>query len=192
MPTLHVARIAAARPGSVLAWSRPDERIPPLHEAIGVRRAVRLFKPDPVSPSMVREMVEVAKAACLRQWPSETRVLTAVFGDGSGLYEGPRPLGCPLWLPRLREMYVAAPVLFLICGDVTSRQPGHAAGLFHAGALGHALWLSAAYLGLGACAFGGSSAEATAAARERDARLRHLFTIAVGHSMDTQDGGAVR
>ena len=72
----------------------------------------------------------------------------------------------------------------LICADVISERPGHTAGLFHAGALGQAIWLSATRAGLAGCAFGGACAEVTAAVQSGNPLLRHVFTVAMGHEVD--------
>lgn len=186
LPTAHVAGIAAARPGSprCVAAAMAGEA-PPLHEAILARRAVRRFAADPVDQVTADLVVNTGLTAFRQYWWGEPLVLVAAFAVGgrpAGLYQGERSQGQPDWLPQLRQAYASAPMLILICDDVVSRQPGHAASLVHAGAAGYGMWLAATRCGLAACAYGGSNADVTAAAERARPLARHLFTLAIGHS----------
>ncbi|MFC0529791.1 nitroreductase family protein [Phytohabitans kaempferiae] len=193
-PARHVWRMAASRPGGTSAAldapARPPLAVssPQLHGAIPVRRAHRRFTDQPVRRELLAEVLSGARAAYGHHWPPAQRpvlrVLVAAYevtGLLPGLHDDDGHLGCPRWLRRLRSSYAKAPALVLVCADLASRRPGHAAALFHAAALGHAVWLSATALGLGACGFGGSSAEVTACAAGGTPSLRHAFTLALGH-----------
>lgn len=175
LPTAHAAR-ALRIPYELDRYRGPDTDVPPfvppLHEAIGRRRSVRDFAPEPVSPETVTELLRLAWAIYRAHFTVDLHVLVAGLDPAES------------WLPDLRAAYAPAPAFLLICGDVASRPAAWATGLSHAGAFGHALWLAATHLELGACAFGGTSGRITAVVQRRDPALRHLFTLALGHRLE--------
>jgi nitroreductase len=151
----------------------PAPVVPALHEAMDRRRAVRAFSAQPVPASTVEQVLAAGQAAYRAHFSVCLRVLVAGLD------------GTQAWLPDLRAAYAPAPIFLLVCGDVASGPAAWASALSHAGALGHALWLSGVHLGLAGCAFGGSRATATAAVQRSDPALRHLFTIALGYSQES-------
>ena len=52
--------------------------------------------------------------------------------------------------------------------------------LVRAGTIGHGAWLWAVSAGLAASVYGSTSHHVSAAARQLDVNLRHLFTVALG------------
>jgi hypothetical protein len=86
-------------------------------------------------------------------------------------------------LAGLRAHYAAAPALLFVCGPLTRADSGdYGHRLVGAGAMGHALWLSALSSGLDGTVYGSSAALVTAAAHRLRPGLRHLFTVAIGRA----------
>jgi hypothetical protein len=81
-------------------------------------------------------------------------------------------------------------VLLAVCGDLpwacSAAGPGYGGLLTAAGALGHAMWLSALSIDLAASVYGSPCQEVTGTADSHAVGLRHLFTIAIGRPV----GGA--
>jgi hypothetical protein len=169
--------------------------------ARGDRRPVHQFSGHPLSLSQVRAIVTGAYATERRDWgltalgdPKLVILLTAYrvtrLRRGMHLVEPPgqgrfAALPDAAWLPELRREYADAPALLHICGDLeAARQmgggPGYGALLVRAGALGHAVWLSAVSAGLVGATYGRASHHVTDAARLADGGLRHLMTVAIG------------
>jgi hypothetical protein len=176
----------------------------PLSAVLAARRSVREFSDEPLALADLEFILGHADQAVRTWWPAGTRqdlgltVLAAAF-DVAGLPRGihavvhgsrPRLLGDPRWLPALRDRYAAAPVLLAVCGDLpwacSAAGPGYGGLLTAAGALGHAMWLSALSIDLAACVYGSPCQELTGTAGNYAAGLRHLFTIAIGRPV----GGA--
>jgi hypothetical protein len=165
---------------------------------LAARRSVRAFSEEPLPLADLEFVLGHADQAVRTWWPANTRqdlgltVLAAAFGV-AGLPRGihavvngsqPRLLGDPDWLTALSGRYVAAPVLLAVCGDLTwacsAAGPGYGGLLTAAGALGHALWLSALSIDLAASLYGRTCHELTGTAGSYAAGLRHLFTIGIG------------
>jgi hypothetical protein len=176
----------------------------PLSAVLAARRSVFEFSGEPLPLSDLEFIIGHADQAVRTWWPAGPRqdmgltVLAAAFGV-AGLPRGihavvtgsrPRFLGDPHWLPALRDRYAAAPVLLAVCGDLpwacSAAGPGYGGLLTAAGALGHAMWLSALSIDLAASVYGSPCQELTGTARSYAAGLRHLFTIAIGRPV----GGA--
>jgi nitroreductase len=93
------------------------------------------------------------------------------------------------WLESLGKEYVDAPALLLICGDLNAAcrdggPTGYASMLVRAGTIGYAAWLWAVSAGLAGSVYGPACHRVTGAARQLDANLRHLFTVAIGASAE--------
>jgi hypothetical protein len=176
----------------------------PLSAVLASRRSVREFSGAPLALADLEFILGHADRAVRTWWPVGTRqdlgltVLAAAF-DVAGFPRGihavvhgsrPRLLVDPRWLPALRDRYAAAPVLLAICGDLpwacSAAGPGYGGLLTAAGALGHAMWLSALSIDLAASVYGTPCQELTGTAGSYAAGLRHLFTIAIGQPV----GGA--
>jgi hypothetical protein len=176
----------------------------PLSAVLAARRSVREFSDEPLALADLEFILGHADHAVRTWWPAGTRqdlgltVLAAAFGV-TGLPRGihavangsrPRLLGDPRWLPALRDRYATAPVLLAVCGDLpwacSAAGPGYGGLLTAAGALGHAMWLSALSIDLAASVYGSTCHELTGTAHSHAAGLRHLFTIAIGRPV----GGA--
>jgi nitroreductase len=168
LPTAHASR-ALQIPFNIDQHGHRATSVPPLHEAIYRRRSIRAFSTEPIAHATVAEVLSLGHAAYHAHFGVRLRVLVAGLDPAEP------------WLPDLRAAFAPAPIFFLICGDVASGPSAWATALSYAGALGHALWLSATHLGLGGCLYGGSRAAVTAAVQRRDPPLRHLFTLALGH-----------
>jgi hypothetical protein len=170
----------------------------PLSAVLAARRSVREFSGEPLALADLEFILGHAGQAVRPWWPAGTRqdlgltVLAAAF-DVAGLPRGihavvhgspPRLLADPRWLPALRDRYAPAPVLLAVCGDLpwacSAAGPGYAGLLTAAGALGHAMWLSALSIDLAASVYGTPCQELTGTAGSHAAGLRHLFTVAIG------------
>lgn len=171
----------------------------PIEDVLTQRRSIRAFAPSAIGRSEVLGAIGAARDAEEAVWPPGRHgamglaVLIAAFnvdGLAKGLY-GTREASCePLsldaaHLDTLREQYVDAPVLLLICADLNqacrdARQAGYPAALIRAGTAGYAAWLWSISAGLAGSVYGGASQHASAAWRPQDANLRHLFTVAIG------------
>jgi len=176
----------------------------PIEDALARRRSVRVFAPDAVSSSLVKAIVTAAYDAEAATWPprwhgaATLAILVAAYrvdGMARGLYApsiepGRQPLGADdAWLQALPAMYADAPALLLICADLNGAcreagAAGYPATLVRAGTLGYAAWLWALSSGLAGSVYAGPSPGVTGAARQLDANLRHLFTVAVGVPAD--------
>jgi len=191
-------------PGLRTLSPRLQRELRPLSAVLATRRSVREFSDEPLPLADLEFILGHADHAVRTWWPAGTRqdlgltVFAAAFGV-AGLPRGihavvhgsrPRLLGDPHWLPVLRDSYAAAPVLLAVCGDLpwacSAAGPGYAGLLTAAGALGHAMWLSALSIDLAASVYGSPCQELTGTARSYAAGLRHLFTIAIGRPV----GGA--
>jgi hypothetical protein len=178
---------------------------PPAEQVLRLRRSTREFATQPVSFAQLRLITRSAFAAQARDWPQQVHgdlrlaMLIAAFrvtGLPNMMYvadSAQRSQLTPLpdlpRLPDLRGVYADAPALLYVCGDLAracelSGASGYGALLVRAGALGHAAWLSAISVGLAGSVYGRASGSVTRAARCFDDRLRHLFTLAVGHGAD--------
>ncbi len=183
-------------PGALSPQLRRELR--PLSAVLAARRSVREFSGEPLALADLEFILGHADQAVRTWWPAGTRqdlgltVLAAAF-DVAGLPRGihavangsqPRLLGDPRWLPALRDRYAAAPVLLAVCGDLTwacsAAGPGYGGLLTAAGALGHAMWLSALSIDLAASVYGSPCQELTRTAGSYAPGLRHLFTIGIG------------
>lgn len=164
------------------------------------RRSVHEFSADPLPVSRVRAAMAAARDAEAAVWPAHSHgavtfeILVAAFridGWPEGLYAvrdnhetelgGPGPV----WFDSLREQYADAPALLLICADLNhacqaAGPAGYPSTLVRAGTIGYAAWLWAISAGLAGSVYGGASHQVTGAARQLDANLRHLFTVALG------------
>jgi hypothetical protein len=193
-----------ARPHSALvADFRVHERCTwpgrPIEDVLTQRRSVRAFASSAITRSDVLGAIGAARDAEEAVWPPGRhgdiglRMLIAAFnvdGLAKGLY-GTREVSTePLSLDSahvdiLRKQYADAPVLILICADVNracrdAGQAGYPAALIRAGTAGYAAWLWSISAGLAGSVYGGASQHASAAGRQGDANLRHLFTVAIG------------
>ncbi|WP_328563793.1 nitroreductase family protein [Streptomyces coelicoflavus] len=183
----------------------PDTGLKPLDEVLWERRSVREFAPEPVSAGLVDEVFTRAQATQDRQWPTERhggaglRIVVAAHAvDGLSrdlhLWDprgGFTPMNAPGVTQELREAYTNAPAFALVCGS-PPRAPAQAyAGLLtRAGALGHALGLSACTHGLGCSPWGGTSHRVTREASASGAATRHLFTLAMGRPARVPGGSS--
>lgn len=148
------------------------------------RRTTYRFAPGSVSRSELDTVINTARDLFTFA-AADFTLLTALHGV-SNVHDGLYRHGSTMLptagdlLPRLHAYYTAAPVLLFICGP----QPGtdYAHRVMGAGAFGHALWLSAISVGLAGSVYGRSAAVITAAAKQLDPGLRHLFTLAIGRS----------
>jgi nitroreductase len=193
-----------ARPlGAPAADFRVHERCTwlggPVGEVLTQRWSVRAFASSAIARSDVLGAIGAARDAEEAVWPPGKHgamgldVLIAAFNVGGlarGLYSTRDATTEPLsvdsaCLDILREHYADAPVLLLICADVNhacrdAGQAGYPAALIRAGTAGYAAWLWSISAGLAGSVYGGASQDASGAARQRDANLRHLFTVAIG------------
>lgn len=162
------------------------------------RHSVREFSPDPLPVSRVRAAAAAAREAESVTWPARRHgsasieILVAAFncdGLAPGWYpaQGSRRLadGGPGWFDSLRGQYADAPALLAICGNLNQAcqaagPSGYPSMLVRAGTMGYAAWLWAVSAGLAASVYGSASHRVTAAARQLDPNLRHLFTVALG------------
>lgn len=205
-PTRQVADVTLRRqaPASTEAPAAvvPAAWLAGLEQAAGQRRSVRQFSNRAVSSPALLAAVDDGFRAEAALWPAERHgsvefaVLVAAFAVDDmarGLHLVARPgtglanafLGQPDWLPDLRAEYAPAPAILLICGDVRATEPAHGGGygslLVRAASVGYAAWLSAIGSGMAGSVFGGALRPVTAAARGSHDRLRHLFTLVLGH-----------
>jgi len=169
----------------------------PLQGLRGPRTPADAFAPAPVHDGQVLGLLDRAwriHRSALPQGPTGADALAvivhrpAAVGRGGDLYaagaastvvEMPR-------LPPLTGLYMDAPLLLLVCGDVrrvsdSTPTSGYPALLSAAGALGHVLWLTALSAGLGGRIFTSGCRPATTAVRRHHPGMRHLLTVAVGH-----------
>jgi len=187
---------AAARP---LANDRCQWLTEPIEDCLTRRRSVRHFEAAAVPRSQILGAIEAARAAEEAVWPRDRHgglrldFLLAAFdvtGLGQGIYATGRT-GTELlsedlgYLDVLREQYLAAPALLLLCADLNQAcrdagPAGYPAALTRAGTAGYAAWLWSISAGLAGCLLGGASRYASAAARLKNQNLRHLFTVAIG------------
>ena len=193
---------ALAVPGPPAVPPQLRRELRPLSAVLAARRSVREFSGEPVALADLEFIIRHADQAVRAWWPAGPRqdlgltVLAAAF-DVAGLPRGvhalvngspPRLLGDPRWLPALRDRYAAAPVLLAVCGDLpwacSAAGPGYGGLLTAAGALGHAMWLSALSIDLAASVYGSPCQELTGTAGSYAVGLRHLFTVAIGRPVD--------
>jgi hypothetical protein len=176
----------------------------PLDAVLAGRRSVRRFAERPVGFADLVFLIEAAYAADLSNFGTEPGgepcllvAARALEGTPTGLYRydrssaslgGPEaePLGGAQLVDQVRGAYCPAPVLLLICADVTSTDPNdlayaHRRALIRVGAFGHAAWIAARTLGMECSVYGSGCRDLTRLLR-RKAGLpaRHLFTVAVG------------
>ena len=194
------------------AWPRPcPDRLAwlpgPIQDTLARRHSVRGFAAEPVPAATVRAATAAAHAAEAAIWPpgqhgrSGFRFLAAAFsvsGLATGLYACARPDGELhrvdfAGLDMLREQYAPAPVLLLVCGNLnqacrTAGASGYASMLVRAGTAGYGAWLWAIANGLAGTVFGGASHQVSGAARQVDADLCHLFTVAIGRPRPPRPG----
>jgi hypothetical protein len=186
----------------------------PIEDVLARRRSVRVFGPDPVPWSLLKATVTAACDAVEATWPSQCdsvgnlTVLAAAYrvdGMARGLYApsidpSAEPPGTDdACLEALPALYTDAPALLLICGDLNGAcraagAAGYPSMLVRAGAIGYAAWLWAISAGLAASVYASPSHRVTGAARQLDANLRHLFTVALGVPADrgeARDGMAL-
>jgi nitroreductase len=180
----------------------------PTEGILARRRAVREFASSAITRSDVLGAIGAARTAEKAVWPPGKHgvlgldLLIAAFNVdelGRGLYstrdDSTEPLGPDSgYLEVIREQYDAAPALLLICADVNQAcrdagPSGYAATLVRAGTVGYAAWLWSISAGLAGCVYGGASQCASGAARQLDANLRHLFTVAIGVPADGEGSG---
>jgi hypothetical protein len=185
-------------PGPWKPPPRPRRELRPLSAVLAARRSVAEFSGEPLPLADLEFVIGHAEQAVRTWWPAGPRqdlgltVLAAAF-DVAGLPRGihavvngsrPRLLADPPWLTAFRGRYVAAPALLAVCGDLTwacsAGGPGYGGLLTAAGALGHAMWLSALSIDLAASVYGCTCHELTGTAGSYRDGLRHLFTIAIG------------
>ena len=190
--------------GAALAGRQPAAQDVPgwlpgsVEEALVGRHSVRQFSPEPLSAARVRAAAAAARDAESVTWPARSHgaagfeILVAAFncaGLDPGLYpaHGRQGLADPRsgWLDSLRRQYADAPALLLICGDLNQAcravgPAGYPSMLVRAGTIGHGAWLWAVSAGLAASVYGSTSHHVSAAARQLDVNLRHLFTVALG------------
>jgi hypothetical protein len=171
----------------------------PVEEVLTQRSSVRAFASSALARSDVLGAAGAARDAEETVWPPGQHgamgldVLVAacnVDGLAKGVYStrdaGPEPLSLGSAYPDiLREQYADAPALLLICADVNlacqdAGPAGYPAALVRAGTAGYAAWLWSISAGLAGSVYGGASQQVSGAGRQRDAVLRHLFTVAIG------------
>jgi len=187
-----------------------------LEEALHRRRSVRTFTAEPVSAAELDLIVRSGLAAERTGWPPGRHpamgvtiavAAYAVSGIEPGLYLPEPTSGAFSARPRdegllagLSAQYTIAPVLLLVCGNLTQAcaafgQRGYPQLLVRAGAAGYGAWLAAVAAGLSGCAYGRTNHRVTVAVRQHGVpqrgggSLRHLFTVAVGRTPteDTND-----
>lgn len=172
----------------------------PVGDVLTERRSVRAFASLAITRADVLGAIGAAWDADEAVWPHGRHgdiglvMLIAAFdvaGLAKGLY---RADGASAELARLDsayldllgKQYADAPALLLICADLNKacRDAGHAgypAALTRAGTAGYAAWLWSISAGLAGSVYGGASQHASAAGRQWNPSLRHLFTVAIGH-----------
>ncbi|GGJ84208.1 hypothetical protein GCM10011583_14810 [Streptomyces camponoticapitis] len=203
-----VTHVAAVCRGTVGASPRThddaaaatDRRppVPALHGLPAQRAPAHVFTPAGVGDGQLRTLLERAwriHRAGLPPGGTGADALAVVghrpsaAGRGGDLYSV-GTVGTPVReiprLPPLCGFYMEAPLLLLVCGDLrrVSDPPtgsGYPALLSAAGALGHALWLTALSAGLGGRVYTSGCRPATTAVRRHRPGMRHLLTVAVGH-----------
>jgi hypothetical protein len=215
---------AAAQPGTrgpVPDHLRPDllidtalsHPLPPaalphrsLHAALGDRRTVRDFAPEPLTDAVLSATLAAAREQDARMAPGEAEAgngLTPVVlvrratGIGPGVYgSGPAvnslyrygPLTPQAWDCLFSDpQFGSAPVLVLMVGSVEAAwhrhgAPGHLRLLRRAGSAAYAGWLAALRRGCGAAILGATrpSPEISATARLDQASRRPLVALALG------------
>jgi hypothetical protein len=178
------------------------------------RCSVREFSAEPLPEACVRLAAAAARRAEAATWPTRSHGTAAfeiliaalnVEGLARGLYpaQGSIRLTDPDagWLGSLRGQYADAPALLLVCGDLNQAcqaagPSGYASMLVRAGTIGYGAWLWAVATDLAASVYGSPSHQVTSVARQLDANLRHLFTVALGapvrarESEDHRDHGS--
>jgi hypothetical protein len=186
------------------ALGRPaQEGRAPLRAVLAGRRSVREFADAGLSLDELTSVLSLAQSSQLRQWsPAGLAGLTILaapyrvdaLGPG-GLYlwnfaDGRLTLlSAPSWLPELQEGYAAAPCILLICGTVQrAGAAGHGRLLVRAGALGHAIWLSARTYGLESSVYASTHLKVTRELRTLEHTPRHLFTLALGRAPEAPHG----
>jgi hypothetical protein len=171
----------------------------PIEDVLAERRSVRAFASLAITRADVLGAIGAARNAEEAVWPHSRHgdiglvMLIAAFdvdGLAKGLYRTDEastelPSLDSAYLDILREQYADAPVLMLICADMNKAcrdagQAGYPAALTRAGTAGYAAWLWSISAGLAGSVYGGASQHASAAGRQWDANLRHLFTVAIG------------
>ncbi|GAA3869723.1 hypothetical protein [Streptomyces sedi] len=178
----------------------------PLDAVLRERRSVRAFAPRPLAATLLTDVFARALATQTRQWPVARHgdaglriVLAAPAVDGLApdLHRwdpehGFRPLHAGPDVTRsLCEAYTDAPAFALVCGAPGgTADAAYPALLTRAGALGHAILLSACTHGLLCSPWGGAGHQVTGALRASGGAGRHLFTVALGTAGPGQAPGA--
>ncbi len=171
----------------------------PIEDCLRRRRSTRQFEAAAVPWSQVLGAITAAHCAGAAVWLPDRHggigldFLLAAFdvaelnpgiyatdGAGTELLSSDRVL-----LDVLREQYLAAPALLLVCADLNQAcrdagPAGYPAALIRAGTAGYAAWLWSISAGLVGCLLGGASHYASSVARLKNQNLRHLFTVAIG------------
>ncbi|WP_326613886.1 hypothetical protein OG949_37135 [Streptomyces scopuliridis] len=173
-------------------WADPRQGLP------AQRAPAHAFAPTQVDDGQVLALLDGAWSihrAALPRGGTGPDVFAVVghrpssAGRGGDLYSA-GTAGTPVIemprLPLLSGLYMDAPLLLLVCGDLrgvgdSPTASGYPALLSGAGALGHALWLTALSAGLGGRIFTSGCRSATTAVRRHRPGMRHLLTVAVGH-----------
>lgn len=167
---------------------------PLLGSAIAARRSVYRFSSDELDPADLIRVLGAAEHQQAAQWPADRHghpglsflvAAHTVTGLEPGLYPRDPVTGSlgrptrPGLVEDLRDAYVSAPALVLICGPLRAT-PGAAYGslLVRAGALGYAVWLAAVSVGLSCSVYGAASASLSRLTRHDP---DHLFTVALGY-----------
>ncbi|GIH05756.1 hypothetical protein Rhe02_38230 [Rhizocola hellebori] len=185
-------------PETLAALEEPPHGTP-LHEVFDARRSVRTFSRDPVPRTVIGSLLHGAACADAALWPHGTSAPTPEAWVATNLSDpaiatlGRFDDGRPADAQPLGELaallagrYAAAPVLLLVCADVSAAVvaqggAGYRQALLRASGFGYAAWLCAIANGLSGCPFGRASAEVTSLVRKRTgSALRHLFTLALG------------
>jgi hypothetical protein len=173
----------------------------PLEEVLRGRRSVREFSGEPLEWRVLSDVLRLARQACGRQYAANVPLafllgLRNVAGLASGLYVPAQDLGTarPVYVAEtpteVTRNYADAPALVFIGGPVVGTSGTSYGGLMtQAGALGHAVWLSARSHGLECSVFALPDFRVTRAMRAQDGRTRHLFTVAVGAPVDRPTSG---
>ncbi|SOD61568.1 hypothetical protein SAMN06297387_103234 [Streptomyces zhaozhouensis] len=195
-PARRALPATGGRPPAPASVAAAPAATRPLDAVLRERRSVRAFAPRPLAAALLSEVFARARATQTRQWPVARHgdvglriVLAAPAVDGlaPGLHRwdhahGFRPLHAGSGVTRsLCEAYTDAPAFALVCGAPgRTADAAYATLLTRAGALGHAILLSACTHGLLCSPWGGASHQVTGALRASGGAGRHLFTIALG------------
>jgi hypothetical protein len=175
--------------------------LPSLARALHGRRSVREFADRPVPAALLAFACQAGIDIERAEWPTaehgDTGIgIAAAVWDVAGLkpgiyrYKEEQPEFAPAGggqslVAELRSAYALAPALLLVYGDLDKARDsrpaqGYQLLLVRTGALGYASLLAALSAGLRGCLYGAASISASMAVRTGEARLHHLFTLAVG------------